>query len=178
MISIPNMYPKYTKKYWTSKILIYYMKVGGSITWRLMVEDGRWILKYLDLDFVFVKQCFSFHENLVFVLCFYLFGFLFISKYVYFSFDFEWSRLMFLIFESILLKFWLQNRYKSGILKLKNRFYSCFGYKIGKNQVLLNRKTDWDPNPKVYWVVPVLWRFTNPDPNPIEPEPDPNRTFI
>ena len=37
---------------------------------------------------------------------------------------------MFLIFESILLKFWLQNRYKSGILKLKNRFYSCFGYKI------------------------------------------------
>ena len=63
---------------------------------------------------------------------------------------------MFLIFESILLKFWLQNRCKSGILKLKNQFYLCFGYKIGKNQVLLNRKTDWDPNPKVYWVVPVL----------------------
>ena len=32
MISIPNMYSKYIKIYKTSKILIYFMKVGGSIT--------------------------------------------------------------------------------------------------------------------------------------------------
>ena len=68
-----------------------------------------------------------------------------------------------LIFESILLIFWLQNRYKSSTLKPKNWFYLCFGYKIGINQMFW---TDWDPKLKVHRVVMVLWRFTNPDPNP------------
>ena len=57
--------------------------------------------------------------------------------------------------EPILLTFWLQNRYKSATFR-----------------------TDWDPNPKVHRVIPVLWRFTNPNPNPIESEPIQNRIFI
>ena len=40
--------------------------------------------------------------------------------------------------------------------KIEEPILLIFSYKIGKNQVLLNQKTDWDPNPKVYWVVPVL----------------------
>ena len=153
MISIPNMYSKYIKIYWTSKIFIYYMNVGGSITWRLMVESGCWILKYLDLDFVFIKQCFSFHENLVSVLCFHLFSFFLsinmFSLHLILN-DRGWC--YFLIFESILLMFWLQK---------------------GTNHVLKTKRTDWNTNPKVYWIVPVLWRFTNHGPNPIEPKPVP-----
>ena len=116
---------------------------------------------------------------MVFVLCFLLFGFLSINNYVYFSFDFEWSSLMFLSY------FWIDftyvlvtNRYKSRILKPKNRFYLYFGCKVDTNYVLLNQRTDWDPNPKVHRVVPVLWRFTNSDMNQREPEPVPNRTHI
>ena len=71
--------------------------------------------------------------------------------------------------------FWLQNRYKSSILKPKNLFYLFFSYKLDINQVYLNLRIDWDPNPKVHRVVPVLRRFTNHDSNPIEPEPVPNR---
>ena len=52
--------------------------------------------------------------------------------------DYIWCS--FLIFELILLMFLLQNRYKSGTLQPKNRFYLCFGYKIGTNHVLLNRE--------------------------------------
>ena len=55
---------------------------------------------------------------------------------------------MFLIFESILLKFWLQNRYKSGILKLKNKVYSCFGYKIGKKSGTFKPKNRLGPEPE------------------------------
>ena len=68
-------------------------------------------------------------------------------------------------------------------LLFMNRFYLCFDYKVGTNQVLLkqgtyftyvlvsinqvilNRRIDWDLNPKVHRIVPVLWRFTNPNPN-------------
>ena len=71
--------------------------------------------------------------------------------------------------------FWLQNKYKSSILKLKNRFYLLFGYRVDINQIHLNQITDWDPNPKVHRVVLVLLRFTNPDPNSIEPELDRTR---
>ena len=127
---------------------------------------------------------FCFHWIMFFILweirfILLLFGFLSINNYVYLSFDFEWSCLMsFLIFELILLMFWLQNRYKSCILKPKSRFYLCFGYKVVTHQVFVNRRTGWDPNPKLHRIVPVLWRFTNSNPNPIEPKPVPNRTFI
>ena len=77
-------------------------------------------MKFLDFGFVFIDQYFAFHENLVFVLCFRLFGFLSINNYVYLSLG------SFLSFEPILFMFWLQNRYKSSILKPKNQFYLFF----------------------------------------------------
>ena len=79
--------------------------------------------------------------NLVLVLCFHLFSFLQLITMFTFCLilnDYIWCS--FLIFELILLMFLLQNRYKSGTLQPKNRFYLCFGYKIGTNHVLLNRE--------------------------------------
>ena len=97
MISISNMYPKYNKYYWTSKIIIYYMNVDGW-RWRLKLEIFRFW-------FCFYWITFSFHDNLIFVLCFHLFGFLSINNYVYFSFGFELSRLMFISY------FWIDFTY-------------------------------------------------------------------
>ena len=85
MISVPNVY-------WTSTIIIY---IWG---WWLKVAVEAWSFRFW--------FCFHWimHENLVFFLCFHLFGFIHINNYFYLLFDFELSRLMFFfIFESILL---------------------------------------------------------------------------
>ena len=76
--------------------------------------------------------------------------------YLCFGYKIGTDQVLFKTEESILLMFWLQNMYKSSILKPKNRFYLLFDYKVDINQVYLNRRTDWDPNPKVHRVVPVL----------------------
>ena len=125
--------------------------------WSLKLEVFRfWFCFHWIIFFISWELGFSFYA---------LFYFVFLLSITIFTFrlilnDRIWCS--FLIFELILLMFWLQNRYKSGILKPKNRFYLCFGYKVNTNYVLLNQRTDWDPNLKVHRVVPVLWRFTNP----------------
>ena len=148
------------------------MKIDGW-RWRLKVEAFRF--------------WFCFHWIMFFIL--WELGFHFILSFIWFSFD-QWLCLPFTWFwmitfdvscfflQPIVFMFWLQNRYKSSILKPKNRFYLIFVYKVDINHVHLNRRTDWDPNPKVYRVIQVLWRFTNPDPNSIELEPVLNRFFL
>ena len=141
--------------------------------WRLKVEVFRfWFCFHWIMFFYFMRTWFSFYAfiYLVFFRSITMFTFhLILNDHIWCSF---------LFFEPILFMFWLQNRYKSSILKPKNRFYLFFGYEVDINQVHLNLRTDWDPNPKVHQVVLVLWRITNPDPNPIEPELIPNRIFI
>ena len=52
----------------------------------------------------------------------------------------------------VLVTKWVQIKY----FKTEEPILLTFCYKVDINQVHLNRRTDWDPNPKVHQIVPVL----------------------
>ena len=100
------------------------MKIDGW-RWWLKVEVFRfgfcfhWIMFFIswELGFRFISFIY-----LVFFRSITIFTFHLILN------DHIWS--FFLFFEPTLFMFWLQNRYKSSILKPSNQFYLLFGYKV------------------------------------------------